>query len=199
MDDLIINSAPGSGTTYCSTILQKAFGKWFQTTHQPHLLTEGGNQVFILRDPYYAIVSGLERHFQGIDSPDLREFEISNQDTLKLKIKYYNTLYNVFLDDFERDNVLIYVYEDMRNNPMDLVQKISDKFNIPIVESGITDKWVDEKLVSNLSDPNYPLAKRNRYIGTPEKPILKAAVEASDIVKQTYDRYWEYRTKIAVN
>jgi len=199
MDDLIINSAPGSGTTYCSTILQKAFGKWFQTTHQPHLLTEGGNQVYILRDPYYAIVSGLERHFQGIDSPDLREFEISNSDTLKLKIKYYNTLYNVFMDDFERDNVLIYVYEDMRNNPMDLVQKISDKFNIPIVDFNVTDKWVDEKLVANLSDVNYPLARRNRNIGTPEKPILKAAVESSDIVKQTYDRYWEYKYKIAVN
>ena len=41
--------------------------------------------------------------------------------------------------------------------------------------------------------------KRSRNIGTPEKPILKAAVESSDIVKQTYDRYWEYRTKIAVN
>jgi hypothetical protein len=129
----------------------------------------------------------------------LQEFEISNPDTLKLKIKHYNTLYNVFMDDFERDNVLIYVYEDMRNNPMDLVQKISDKFNIPIVDFDVTDKWVDEKLVANLFDPNYPLAKRNRNIGTPEKPILKAAVESSDIVKQTYDRYWEYKYRIAVN
>lgn len=197
MNDLIINSAPGSGTTYCSTILQKAFGKWFQTTHQPHLLTEGGNQVYILRDPYNAIVSGLERHFQFMDSPDLQKFDISDSDTLKSKIKYYNTLYNSFLDDFERDNVLICVYEDMRNSPMRFVQKISDKFGIPIVESEVTSEWVEEKLVLNLSDPGYPKERRKRNIGTAEKPILKLEVEASDIVKQTYDRYWEYRNKIA--
>jgi hypothetical protein len=198
MIDLKINSAPGSGTTYCSTILEKAFGQWFPTTHQPHLLGEG-NQVFILRSPYAAILSGLERHFQFIDSPDLQKFDINDEAVLKNKVKYYNTLYNVFLDDYNQDNVYACVYEDMRDNPLGLAQRVSLKFGIPLVATEITNDWVEEKLVSNLSDPNYPIGKRNRYMAVPEKEILKAAVESSEIVKQTYDRYWEHKSKIAVN
>ena len=199
MIELKINSMPGSGTNYCSTILEKAFGQWFQTTHQPHLLSEGGNQVFILRNPYAAILSGLQRHFQFIDSPDLQKFDVNDEAVLKSKVKYYNTLYNVFLDDYNQDNVYACVYEDMRDNPLGLAQRVSLKFGIPLVATEITNDWVEEKLVSNLSDPNYPIGKRNRYMAVPERDILKAAVDSSEIVKQTYDRYWEHKSKIAVN
>jgi len=186
---MIINSNPGSGNTFCSTLLAEALGYWVETKHQPHILNEKINQITLFRNPYDSVLSSLERHFQDLH-PDLKPFDLNNSDEVRENIKQYVRLYNIYLDDYQKDYIYPATYEYLRSRPIDFLTSVENFFDLKIINKNIDEYKVVEKIINNK---NFSEHRKKRLVPVKEKEDLKKFLSSNDSLKHLYERYNQHK------
>jgi hypothetical protein len=186
---MIINSNPGSGNTFCSVLLEESLGYWVETKHQPHILNEKINQITLFRNPYDSVLSSLERHFQNLH-PDLKPFDLNNQDEVKNNVKQYVRLYNIYLDDYQKNYIYPVTYEHLRNNPIIFVKSIANFFDLKIINEDINEDKIVKKIINTQ---NFFEHRKKRLTPVKEKESLIKILKSDNSLKELYERYCQHK------
>ena len=147
---IIINSPEGSGNSFAKAALYNA-GCSAPVKHNYQLLNAGGNNIFILRNPYDCILSAMELPFLN-DRGKLRNFNIENPLTdqeLNRHIKQYLD----YLDNYNNEKVYAATFEFLTNNPKKFVKNVALKFEIKI-DANKLNFITEESVIKTLIEKN---------------------------------------------
>jgi hypothetical protein len=149
-----INSPAGSGNVFCQYLFERNLDTKIKWSHHNVLAfeqREGTHNIFLLRDPYDAVASGVEITI-------LDTFNEKNQsvffDDLDFKIKDKTIIqlaeYHRFMNIAERyDNVITTItFDFLTSTPDKCLEYVSKKFDIPFRKQGLSAERIKGEIKS---------------------------------------------------
>jgi hypothetical protein len=190
---ITINSPAGSGNIFCQALMgdNLLFNlRW--VNHTIDLFDPRGINLFILRNPYDCVASGVQLNFKNLPLDEqeifLRDFEYRVKDSIISQQKEYDRFLN-YSQCF--DYVTPVDFELLTKSPEEFLNIISKKFDIPIKENRTTSKDLLLRLSNNPEFKNrFP-----REISELRKKI-NLVVNGYGAIEHSYKEYLEYKNKI---
>ncbi len=195
---ILINSYPRSGNNYAQTACRIFLEEEFDINHEPSILGKS-DQIVILRNPYEAIASNVER-FALNDKSMRLPYDIGipvNQDPYPYIKKYINMnmqVYELFLDYLDNvdNSTLVVSFNNMIDDPEQFILDVSQFFGCNILHkdklAGI--KEILHTRMSTEFQYFYPKKNTGEY-----RRIINKVIYDIPGMSILYDRY----TNILVN
>jgi hypothetical protein len=147
---ILINSPEGSGNSFAKAALHNA-GCSASVKHNYQLLTSGGDNIFILRNPYHCILSAMELPFLNDKSRE-RKVNLSHPQTSE-EIDRHIKQYLNYLDNYNNEKVYALTFEFLTSNPKKFVQNVVSKFETKVYKSDF-DFITEESVIKTLIKKN---------------------------------------------
>ena len=147
---ITINSPEGSGNIFAKTALLDIDCPT-NVIHNYELLNSGGNNIFILRNPYDCILSAIELPFLG-NKYLSRQFNIHDNKTDQ-EINRHIEQYLNYLKNYKNKKVYAVTFEFLTNNPKQFVENVTSRFNRKIDKNKL-DLISGEFVIKRLIEKN---------------------------------------------
>jgi hypothetical protein len=187
---ITINSPAGSGNIFCQAIIaENLFCNLRWVNHTIELFDNNGINLFILRNPYDVVASGVELNFNALTIDEQKQFLKNFDYRIKDSIIAQKKQYDRFLN-YSRyfDHVTPVDFELLTKSPEEFLNIISKKFDIPIKENICTSKDLLPQFSNNPEFKN----RLPREMSELRKKI-NLAVNSYTSLKNSYEDYSEYR------
>ena len=191
--EITINSPAGSGNTFFMELMDKnIYFRLRWVNHDPDLFDKNGINLYILRNPFDAIASGIEVNFRDFSEDEQDDYMKNLDFYLKDSVKYQLNTYNKFLNNAKINDYITPIgFRMLTERPDLLLDRLSKKFDLPFKENRVGPEDVKLKMnsVKNLKDR---LPRDTSYL----RKKIDLAVNAHDPVKDCYNNYIEYKSSI---
>jgi hypothetical protein len=189
---ITINSPEGSGNIFAKTALAN-INSSVNVIHNYKLLNSGGNNIFILRNPYDCILSSIELPF--IRNRYLpQQFNIDDDKTnqeINMQIeKYLN-----YLNNYKNKKVYAVTFEFLTNNPKQFVENVTLKFDKKIDKDNL-DLISEEYVIKALIEKNphrAPFRDDNSRQKTSIREIIKESLNQDKRMQDLYPIYLQHK------
>ena len=189
---IYINSYPRSGNNYAQAACRMFLSEDFEIRHHPDLLNTGINQIVILRSPFEAVASNVERF--ALADPEITVFETGipvEEEADKYINKYIKInleVYAMFLDQLENvdNSTLIVNFNHIIEDPKSFIQYVSNFFDCNIVNS---EKLSEAKEILHsymTKDYQYFYPKKTTH---PYRQIANRLIHQHPKADELYKRY----------
>ena len=190
---ITINSPAGSGNVFCQALIDgNMFANLRFAGHNVRAFDYHGINLYMLRNPYDTVASGIEINFEALNWKDRKLF-IENFDyMIKDSIITQQWDYDRFLHYAQSfDYVTTVDFELLTKSPQDFLNLISKKFDIPFKEKRLT----TEDTLNSLRKDRILKQRLPREASDIRKRI-NLAVNTHEPLKYSYQAYSEYIDKI---
>jgi hypothetical protein len=180
---VLVNSPAGSGNVFCMYLLRNYLKvDTIGVNHDPYGFKENYLNLFLLRNPYDSIASGIEVYM--LDKNITKELEIIK--LLSGNIQDYLT----FIEESKKDYISAYTFEFLTKDTGNFLKSVADRMQLQYKDT-YTGK-VDSKQLLDTMNVFTPQSRIPR-----EKSKLRYKIDdlvsGSDDVKEAYSKYVEYR------
>jgi hypothetical protein len=190
---ILINSYPRSGNNYAQLACRTFLDEDFDINHEPRILNNKSDQIVILRNPYEAIASNVERfalddksmnldYTIGIPVEQNADYYINKYIAMNIQV------YELFLDYLEDvdDSTLVVNFNQMVEDPEDFVRNVSKFFGCSILHedklAGI--KEILHTRMSTEFQYFYPKSTTHRY-----RQLTNKLIYQYPVMENLHERY----------
>ena len=195
---IYINSYPRSGNNYAQSACRMHLAEDFDIRHDPDILNTGIEQIVILRSPFEAVASNVERFALG--DPEITGYEtgIPVEQNAEWYINKYIAqnldVYSYFIDKIENvdNSTMVVDFNSMTQDPEVFIRDAADFFGCAIIHedklAGIKENL--HTLMSTEYQYFYPKHSTGNY-----RQIANKLIHDHPKADRLYTRY----TNILVN
>lgn len=190
---IVVNSPTGSGNVFCQNLLLRNLDlelKWIN--HNILGFEKYANNLFILRNPYDVIASGIEIRFEDgsedYESGFMDDIDFRIKDKMILHVANYQRFINMAQ---HYDYITTVSFEFLTKQPDKFLNFVSDKFDIPFAEKRHTAEDVIWQIANNKE-----IATRVPREKTELRKKIDLAVHNYEPLKHTYEEYILFRDTI---
>ena len=193
--EVIINSPPGSGNMFCQQIMKEnLYFRLRWVNHDPEKFDKDFINLFILRDPYDAVASGIEINFYDlpikIQSYFLNNITFFIGDAIIEQLNLYNT----FLNYAKKFNYIHTAdFDIITTQPELFLDTISKKFDIPFKKNRVNHEDVKLEMLKDKF-----LATRLPREKSDLRKIIDKEVRRYYLVKHTHEMYLEHKKNLLI-
>jgi hypothetical protein len=190
---ITLNSPAGSGNMFCEYLMLYNLEfdlRWVQ--HNENLFDKDGLNLYILRNPYQTVSSGIEIHFNSL-SKNIQDLILKNADyNINQWIDGYVRIYDKFLDNAKNFEYITTVdFEFLTKEPYQFLNDISKKFDIPFKKNKLSVEGVKYKM-KNEAGLEHRLPREHSEF----RNRINQAVNNNLKLKNSYNKYIEYKNLI---
>ena len=193
---LAINAPPGSGNVFCQHLFKKNLNaqiKWLNHESLGFDNRENAHNIFLLRNPYDVIASGIEIRFLDTVNEEQSRFFDDVDFRIQDKIIRHLSEYNRFMNLAKRyDNEITTIsFEFLTKTPDKCLEYVSKKFDIPFNE----ERWSDERIKEDIKNSEHVPTRVPREKSEFRKKI-DLAVKENGLLQYTYEQYVLFRDQV---
>ena len=181
---ILVNSSPGSGNTFCKTLIAENLNVtviW--QNHEIDAFREWPDAVFILRDPYDAIASAVEIIIHNLSDKNFEYYQANKESRLNHKIieniKNYELMLNA-LGEFPL--IKSVTFEFLTNHPEEFLSSIARRFDLEFLQ----ERRSPYELLQRMKNANLPRAPRGK---TAERKEIDRMVRSNEHMPRLYEKY----------
>jgi len=191
--EITINSPAGSGNMFCQFLMEENFHmrlRW--VNHNPDLFDKNGINIFILRNPYDCVASGVEVGFYDMNKDQKKYAEKDIDFFINESIAAQVDTYNLFLKSAQGKEYITPVgFRLLTEQPDIFLDKVSKKFDLPFKDNRVSAEDVKVKM---KSVPNIGI--RLPRESTSFRAQINKAIKEYPPIKICYNKYVEYKKSI---
>lgn len=193
MKTITINSPAGSGNVFCQALIDgNMYANLRFGGHDMSKFEYNGINLFILRNPYDTISSGIEINFEALSWREQKVFIENFEYKIKDSIITQQWDYDRFLHYAQSfDYVTTVDFNLLTERPQEFLDAISKKFDIPFKEK----RLATEDTISSLKKDRILRSRIPREPSEIRKKI-NLAVNSHEPLKYSYQAYFDYLDQI---
>lgn len=188
---ILVNASPGCGNTFCRALMIANLDVtviW--ENHDIRAFRQWPNAVFILRDPYDAIASGVEVIINDLSDEDLAYHKANKELRLNHKIieniKNYELMLNA-VDEFPLIKAV--TFEFLTNHPEEFLSSIAKQFDLEFLQNRLDAK----EILRQLKLRSVSRAPREK---TEDRKEIDILVRNNENMPKIYEKYLKIRETI---
>jgi hypothetical protein len=186
---ITVVSMAGTGNIFCQTLIKynlKASLGWVD--HDIDRADKNGINIFILRDPYKTVESGLELQFDTY-TQDVKNLFHREPKFVDNKIRAITEMYIKMMDHSKKfDYIYPVTFEFLTENSEKFLDYVSKKFEIPYLDTRVSAEEVIHKI--SLKKDLYNRVPRDK---SDLRKKIDYCVKHNDALVEPYKQYIEYR------
>jgi hypothetical protein len=192
---IALNSPPGSGNVFFQHLVQRNLNvdiKW--SNHNLLGFEKNQDNIFLLRDPYDVIASGIEiRFINTANEEDQNKFFDDVDFRIQDKIIRHHSEYNRFMNmaKWFSDEITTVTFDLLTKNPDKLLEFISKKFEVSFNESRHSAERVKKQIQDNKDISTRVPREKSDF-----RKKIDLAVRDHAPLENTFKEYILFRDKI---